>query len=141
MLDNASVSIPMAPRSDKKYFSVEEANRALPYVSRVVGDVTSVYGRIVQIRRDLESETPTSSAAQLEREYDASMDRLSSLIDELHEVGVELKDFEKGLVDFPAIHDEREVLLCWRRGEKAITHWHEVDAGFAGRHPVSLLND
>ena len=139
MLDNA-VSMPEAPQSGKKYFSVEEANRALPYVSRIVSDVTVVYGRIVEIRRQLESQHPVPGAAELERAYDDAMDRLSNLIDELHEVGVELKDFEKGLVDFPAIHDDREVLLCWKRGEEAITHWHEIDAGFAGRHPVSLLS-
>lgn len=137
--DNASISIPSAPPSDKRYFSVEEANRALPYVSRIVGDVTAAYGRIVQIRRELEGGEPLVSAAELEREYDRCMDRLSGLIDELHDVGVELKDFEKGLVDFPALHDDREVLLCWKRGEKGIAHWHEVDAGFAGRRPVSGL--
>lgn len=139
MLDNASVTVPQAPQAGKKYFSVEEANRALPYVSRIVGDVTSVYSRIVEVRHQLEREDPVLSAAKLEREYDAAMERLSGLIDELHNVGVELKDFEQGLVDFPAVHEDREVLLCWRRGEDHISHWHEVDAGFAGRHPVSLL--
>ena len=141
MLNNASVSVPDAPSSDKKYFTVEEANRALPYVSRIVDDVTEVYGRIVDIRRELETEDPMPGAAELERSYDAAMDRLSRLIDELHDVGVELKDFEKGLVDFPAIHDDRQVLLCWKRGEEAVTHWHEIDAGFAGRNPVSMLSE
>lgn len=126
------------PKRGKKYFSVLEANRALPYVSRVVNDITEVYARIVELRRHLEK-ISTHQAQDLEREYDRSMDRLSDLIDELHLVGVELKDFEKGLLDFPAIHEGRVVLLCWKRGENHVTHWHEVDAGFAGRQPVGQL--
>jgi hypothetical protein len=126
------------PKLGKKYFSVDEANRALPYVTRIVADITAAYGRIVELRRLLEKE-PLQGVAELEREYDGAMDRLSSLIDELHVVGVELKDFERGLVDFPAVHDGREVLLCWKRGETAVSHWHEVDAGLAGRQPVTSL--
>lgn len=134
----ASAAAASRPKRGKKYFSVDEANRALPYVARIVNDITEVYGRIVDLRRQLEKE-PLQGVSQLEREYDEAMERLSSLIDELHVVGVELKDFERGLVDFPAIHDEREVLLCWKRGEEAVTHWHELDAGLAGRQPVTLL--
>src|SRR5690606_26704015 len=112
-LDNASISIPCPSQPGRKYFTVEEANRALPYISRIVSDVAEVYGRIVEIRRDLEAED-AAAPGSLEREYDRCMDRLSTLIDELHDVGVELKDFEKGLIDFPALYDQREVLLCWK---------------------------
>jgi hypothetical protein len=59
----------------------------------------------------------------------------------LHLVGVELKDFERGLVDFPALHQDREVLLCWHRGEDEIAFWHELDAGFGGRQSVELLRE
>lgn len=135
------VSAPQKIKRGKKYFTVVEANRALPYVSRIVIDITDTYATIVDLRRQLERFDGKSASPQLEREYDESMDRLSDLIDELHAVGVELKDFEKGLIDFPAIHGDREVLLCWKRGEKKVTHWHEVDAGFAGRQPVTLLSE
>jgi hypothetical protein len=47
-----------------------------------------------------------------------------------------LKDVERGLVDFPAILDEREVFLCWEKAEDNITHWHDIDTGFAGRKPL-----
>lgn len=124
----------------KKYFSVAEANRALGYVGRVVDDVSATYRRIVKLRRSLEGHEGTAGAADMEREYDSAMDRLSHFIDELHEVGVELKDFEQGLIDFPSLHEGREILLCWRRGEKEVSHWHECDAGFAGRRPVAQLD-
>jgi len=124
---------------DRKLFTVAEANRALPYVSRVVEDVVDVYTRIVDLRRRLEDMGADDEAIAMEREYEVSMDRLGELVDELHLVGVELKDFEKGLVDFPAFADGRDVLLCWQRGQTRIEHWHEADAGYAGRQPVEAL--
>jgi len=50
-----------------------------------------------------------------------------------------LKDYEMGLIDFPAVHQGREVYLCWKLGEKQIVAWHEVDAGFSGRRDVKEL--
>ena len=64
---------------------------------------------------------------------------LNLLIDELQQIGVELKDFEKGLVDFPAVHLNREISLCWHSGETNVHTWHEVDAGYAGRQDVTML--
>ena len=54
----------------------------------------------------------------------------------LRELGVVLRDLERGLVDFPSLRDGREVYLCWQEGEDEIAFWHEVDAGFAGRRPL-----
>lgn len=135
--ENASITTPLTLDPDKKYFTVAQANRALPYVSRVVEDITQVYARIIELRRG--ADRPEGPEPDTEKEYEKTMDRLSELVDELHAVGVELKDFELGLVDFPAIHEGRDVLLCWKRGEADIGHWHEVDAGLAGRQPVAML--
>jgi hypothetical protein len=125
----------------KKYFSIDEANRSLSYVSRVVEDLTGCYGRVVDFRRRIESPTGRENREHLEAEYETEMDRLSELVDELQHVGVELKDFEKGLLDFPALHDGREIYLCWHRGEKKVCTWHEVDAGYAGRQDVAALSE
>ncbi len=135
--DNASITTTISADPDKRYFTVELANKALPYVSRIVEDITTVYARIIELRRS--ADRPGGPDPQMEREYDRTMDRLGELVDELHAVGVELKDFELGLVDFPCQFQGRDVLLCWKRGEKSIAHWHEVDAGLSGRQPVSIL--
>lgn len=127
------------PLPDKKYFSLDEANRALPYASRIIVDVQEVYQRIVNLRRQLEHTEPGDGTSPLERDYEHSMDRLSRLIDELHVLGVELKDFEKGLIDFPSVHEDREICLCWRSGEKSVRFWHELDAGYAGRQDIATL--
>lgn len=119
-----------------KCFTVQEANASLPYVSRVVGDIVTVYGQIVALREAVDQ---GQEVRQAERAYEQAMDRLAELVDELHRVGVELKDFETGLIDFPAWYQGREVLLCWRLGESQVAHWHEIHAGFEGRQPVAEL--
>jgi hypothetical protein len=57
-------------------------------------------------------------------------------VGELRELGVEMKGMDIGLVDFPGEIDGRPVCLCWRLGEPAVAHWHELDAGYAGRQPL-----
>jgi hypothetical protein len=66
---------------------------------------------------------------------------MQEYVDELAKLGVDLKDPETGLVDFPCFHQGREVSLCWRLGEEKVEHWHEVQAGFSKRQPASLLEE
>ncbi len=128
-----------SPRRGRKYFSLDEANAALTYLQRVVGDITDCYHEAVDVRQRLEAPQSEDNTNDLKNEYEGFMDRLNELIDELHHAGVELKDFEKGLVNFPAIHQRREIYLCWQRGEEGVRCWHEVNAGFSGRQDVALL--
>jgi len=128
------------PRSGRKYFTIEEANRALVLISRVVRDITSVYANIIQLRKELDHPAQDTCTEHLEADYQREMDRLSDLVDELHLTGVELKDFEIGLIDFPALFQQREIYLCWQQGETCISYWHEADAGIAGRQSIHLLH-
>jgi len=136
---NAATMMTSAPKAGKKYFTLEEANRSLPYVRKVVADLTQCYARVLEIRHDIEHPHPDQSAEQLETEYEQAMERLGQFVDELNLVGVELKDFEKGLLDFPCLQNDREIHLCWQLGEDRIVAWHEVDAGYKGRQDVSTL--
>jgi hypothetical protein len=135
-----------APKRSKaspkpRRFTLEQANRALPLVKRIVGDIVRTHSLASGYRDAVETSREPASVMAAQRELDASIDRLEQLVDELSGVGVELKDYESGLVDFVARHDGRDVYLCWKLGEERITHWHEVDAGFAGRKPVSTLRE
>jgi hypothetical protein len=123
-----------------RYFSLADAQRALPYVRRVVGDICQAYRQAVDIQHRLDQPTIDDQADSLRKQYDRLMDQLNRYVDELRDVGVELKDYDRGLVDFPAHHEGREVLLCWKLGETDIIAWHEKDAGFAGRQDVKLLD-
>jgi hypothetical protein len=57
-------------------------------------------------------------------------------VDKLEELGVVLKDLDLGLLDFPAVRDGEEVLLCWHVGEESVATWHDLEEGFAGRKPI-----
>ncbi len=71
--------------------------------------------------------------------FRALAETLKEQIDAIHDTGCTIKDVEEGLVDWPTMHDGREVLLCWKYGEQKVAHWHELGSGFAGRRPVSEL--
>lgn len=138
---NAPATLTPAPSKGKKFFTLEEANRSLPYVRKVVADLTACYARVLEIRHDIEHPHIDQTAEELETDYEQAMEKLGQFVDELNLVGVELKDFEKGLLDFPSLHNDREIHLCWQLGEESIVAWHEIDAGYKGRQDVSTLAD
>ena len=139
--ENAAVALPQTLDPDKKYFSIEEANRALPYVARIVDDATRAYQCIIDLRRYLDQYELADPRNDSQHECEQQMDRLSYFIDELSNVGVQLKDFEVGVVDFPAIFEDREVFLCWKKGELQVEHWHEIDEGYTGRQALTLWSE
>jgi hypothetical protein len=127
-----------------KTFTVTQANRTLPLVSRIVHDIVSMYGRWAEHVREIEvisagarADAPDARAAALEQEAQSLAREIDGCIGELAELGVEYKPpLDAGLVDFPGELDGRRVYLCWRLGERSVAHWHELDGGFAGRHPI-----
>ncbi len=128
-----------------KFFSVDEANKALPLVKAIVGDIVRQFEVVNELKQRLASvhrdrKRPTNDlyaeeTAQSQNELDLQESKLADFIDELSRLGVELKGPD-GLCDFPSLRDGREVYLCWRYGENEVTHWHEKNAGFAGRQPL-----
>jgi hypothetical protein len=59
-------------------------------------------------------------------------------VEELQQLGLLVKDLDEGLVDFPSLRGDEEVLLCWRLGEDKVAFWHPADEGFAGRRPLPI---
>ncbi len=129
----------------KKLFTVDEANRTLPLVKVIVADIVHQFEVVHALQQRLSSLTlerrrspsdPYSEElAHSQSELQAEETRLRGLVDELTQLGVELKGPD-GLCDFPSLRDDREVYLCWRHGEVEVGHWHELDAGVAGRQPL-----
>jgi hypothetical protein len=76
------------------------------------------------------------SVVRQRAEMDAHLERVRETIAEIDSIGVQVKDLDAGLLDFPFKLDDQVVLLCWRMGETTIEHWHTVDSGFQGRKPV-----
>jgi hypothetical protein len=131
-------------RSPKKhYFSVAEANAALPLVRVIVRDIAQLaqelrerHERLSRIRQPGQEGgggVYDEELEQIHAEFERGKEQMREYEQELKKLGVELKDYYIGLIDFPCKMDGREVYLCWRLGEPEVSHWHEVDAGFAGR--------
>jgi hypothetical protein len=74
--------------------------------------------------------------ARRKAEREKTLQRVKDAVAEIHATGVQVKDLDIGLLDFPCVVGEETVLLCWKIGEDSITHWHGVDEGFAGRKPL-----
>lgn len=128
------------PASARKRFSLQAANATLPLVSRVVSDIVSTHARATELQGTIEQLKGREQEASRD-EMERCWQRLQDYVDELTEIGCELKDLCIGLVDFVARHQGRDVYLCWKLGEAEIGHYHELDGGFAGRRPVSELSD
>ena len=129
-------------------FSVEEANRTLPLVRRIVSDAVRDYWRWQEKVREYEEvaanrkvDQPSDEAERLEHEAQQLARDIDGYIAEIRELGVEMKGIDSGLVDFPSEVNGRPVLLCWQLGEESVQYWHEEDAGFAGRQPVASIQE
>lgn len=114
-----------------KYFTPQEANKRLPLIKQIVGD-------ILDKARNLKVIVAKGDSESQNREYDKTLNDMERLIDELESLGCYYKDwnFEKGLVDFPAQIDGKDVLLCWRSDEPDVRWYHPFEEGFAGRQPI-----
>ncbi|MCS7015909.1 MAG: DUF2203 domain-containing protein [Gemmatales bacterium] len=128
----------------QKHFTVEQANRMLPLVKAIVQDICALGAEIQQRQHrlaHLENERQSACDAEERERLVDQLDRdaaqLEEYLRELHGLGVEFKGWE-GLVDFPALLHGREVFLCWKLGEPEVAHWHDLDAGFAGRRKLQL---
>ena len=124
-----------------KLFTVEEANALLPSVRQLLRKIQRSRRLIGKFRT--EAKRAADQAEQGGGGIDAGLSyarlltSFASEMSDLEELGVQLKDFERGLVDFPSLRDGRVVLLCWQLGEgEQLEWWHDIDAGFAGRTPL-----
>jgi len=143
MTDSDYISEETAPRQKKRhFFTLEEANSSLVLVRRIVADLVGHYDRLVEIHETVEALETAGRFGQVEDARDElvhSADRIRICLEELEDVGVELCDWELGIVDFPALVEGREVRLCWLSDEPKVTHWHELDSCHLGRYEIATL--
>ena len=74
--------------------------------------------------------------AKRKAEREKAVQRVKDALAEIDSTGVQVKDLELGLLDFPCVVEDRVILLCWKLGEQSIAHWHSTEEGFAGRKPI-----
>ena len=124
-------------------FTVEQANRMLPLVRRIVRDIVDshrTWQRAVQSYETAATWTRADSPSTQLKVLEGDVKRLAMEIEgylvELRELGVDFKGFEQGLVDFPGEREGRVVCLCWKLDEDEVKFWHEVSDGYAGRQAI-----
>lgn len=130
-----------------KQFTIEQANAMLPLVRAITDDLVTLAREVTERRqrlslltagRQLESKDPyASELAAVEEDLQRDMVRMQGYVRELEALGVEPKGALEGLIDFPAVFEGRPVYLCWKLGEPEVLFWHERDAGFVGRQPLT----
>lgn len=139
--------------TQRQYFTPEEANRQIPMLEERFARLLQLNAQLKHVYRRLQEigfappdenfeiappgapESVVGDLSTLRALFDATREA----VDELAVAGCVLKNIEHGLVDWYALMDGREVFLCWKLGEKSVEHWHEIDAGFPGRKPISHL--
>lgn len=123
-----------------KTFTVEEANALLPRMRMKLEMIRRLYEKIEGLRESARAAAQASEFGGGMRggtSYVKALYEIGKLSTEIGEAGVQLKDHDRGLIDFPCMKDGRIILLCWQLGEPdEVRWWHELEAGFAGRKPI-----
>jgi hypothetical protein len=132
----------------ERYFTPEEANALLDEVRplaealvahrRTMAVTATRQARLVQRIAGNGGDFDPQEPRTLEEEFRREDQAVIRCVEELQRLGVLVKDLDRGLVDFPALRGDEEVLLCWQVGEDEVAHWHGVEEGFAGRKPLPL---
>lgn len=133
---------------EKRYFTVAEANALVPALEIRFGKVMQLRAQLRAAYEALEQagEPPTAESLEqsagppelrkLRGRFRALLEALTEELGAVEALGVAVKDLDIGLCDFLGEREGREVFLCWQYGEKQVAFWHELDAGFGGRHPL-----
>jgi hypothetical protein len=130
-----------------RLFTLEEATQALAQVRPLAERMVELASALQPWRAELEEigsrvagnghgQQLAARLRALEEQLAGAAEELRAIVEEIHALGVQVKDVDRGLVDFPTQRDGDTVLLCWRVGEDAIGFWHGLEEGFAGRKPL-----
>lgn len=121
------------------YFTLREANETLIIVRPMIGELMKIAERIRVRQPELWSMVQKSAGnggnPRLS-ELLPDFDNLDALMHRVQDMGIEVKDLTVGLIDFHALHEDREVYLCWKYGEEYIQFWHEIETGYSNRQLI-----
>jgi hypothetical protein len=123
----------------QRYFTVAEANALLPELRVKLLRLQAMLQRLREEYAEKELELlklERTNGKHPEWEGSSVAREIHKAVDELHKMGILIKDIDEGIVDFPHLRDGREVMLCWRLGEDRVQYYHELDTGFRGRKPL-----
>ncbi len=120
----------------EKHWTPEEANELLPYLAPTLVELREKFEDAVKIREQVAVAAASNGGSHERDDWSHTLARVGELIDRLRDWGIELRDVNQGLVDFPALIEGEEAFLCWRLGENEVGFWHPPETGIAGRRPL-----
>jgi hypothetical protein len=130
-----------------KTFTIDEAQSLLPVLESLLKRAIESKQSAEEVESSLSDlarriylsggmRVDSAGVAKQRAELESHLQVARESVAEIDSIGVQVKDLEAGLLDFPCRLDDQVVLLCWRRGEASIEHWHTIESGFQGRQPV-----
>jgi hypothetical protein len=122
----------------ERHYTLEQANAALAFVTERLERLRAARVQLAdeEARAALGEAGPTNGGGAAGRVVSEAFLDLQRALGDLQAMEIVLRDLDRGLVDFPALRENREIYLCWEEGEDAIAFWHDTDTGFAGREPL-----
>ncbi len=132
---------------ESRLISIEESNRMLPLLRKIVEDITTKWETIIFKRTELECLekgidagdevlSPDERKARVEaikQDLNFQIDKINSYIREVEDLGCFVEEFKRGIINFPSLYNGRKVFLCWTFGEESVCHWHELDETYNDR--------
>jgi len=129
----------MSSYQHDRHFTLDEASQMLPWLIGIVAQIIVLFEKMKSIGFDIVNETWTPSGnGHQDGPPPEEFQNFLELVAKLDREGLIIRNFRKGVVDFPHINKNgQEVYLCWMYGEERIEHWHEIPHGFMGREKLS----
>jgi hypothetical protein len=123
-----------------RYFTLQEANATLVAIRPLMDEIQAIRQKIIAHKPEFWpaiERAAGNGGSRAASKVVEDFEQLDTLVRQVRGTGVLFKDINLGLLDFPALKDGHEVYLCWKYGEGDIAFWHEIEAGYAGRQPIS----
>ena len=122
----------------RKHYTIEEARALLPQLRQWLGELSRSRQKVTQLDQRLGQIVSVGNDAggNLVNDWIRQLAAIKRVLDQFKSREIQIKDIDRGLVDFPAVLAGREVFLCWEQDEEDIEFWHDLDTGYAGREPL-----
>jgi len=122
----------------KNHYTREEARKLLPQILVWLDQLTLLRERLIRLEEPLSRLTADGADCGGERVHNLArtLVNIKEVLGQFHGRDIQIKDLDRGLIDFPAFIGGKEVFLCWKKGESDVEYWHDLDAGFEGRERI-----
>jgi hypothetical protein len=122
----------------ERHFTPKEANALLPQLTTLLTQLREAKDELTdaEAHEALSEAAPTNGGGDEGRQVGVAFLEVRRLLETVEQAGLVLRDIDRGLVDFPALVDGREIYLCWELGEDEVAYWHELEGGYGGREPL-----